>query len=64
VLFKFYIQSVLKLKKYNSGAKRLNILYIEFLLQSVGTAYTVFCTLHCWPSQNPDDMFSIFFKFT
>ena len=31
VLFTFYIQSVLKLKKNNSGAKRLNV-YLYFIL--------------------------------
>ena len=31
VLFTFYIQSVLKLKKNNSGAKRLNIYYTSEL---------------------------------
>ena len=33
VLFTFYIQGVLKLKKNNSGAKRLNVFFLSDLSQ-------------------------------
>jgi len=41
VLFTFYIQDVLKLKKYNSGAKRLNSVrhHSHFITQGNYTGY-------------------------
>jgi hypothetical protein len=42
VLFRFYIQDVLKLKKNNSGAKGLNISYRSLFFPPIPSQYIIF----------------------